>query len=435
MESLTHSISWNITQRCNLNCAHCYLDADFRLGVRTDEFTAKECFQVIDQIAEVNHNALLILTGGEPLLRKDLCDIARYGTGRGFTVVIGTNGTPVNDDLAERLIASGVKGASISLHSLSSEAHDSFTGVPGSWQGAVRGAEVLKEKGLEFIIQTSVMGWNYEEIPQIVDFAYELGARAANIYFLVCTGRGQDLTDLPPADYEDMLPRLYQIQKRYQERMLVGAKCAPQYKRIVYEEDPSSPFLQTYSGGCPAATYYCRITPKGDVTPCPYMPILVGNLREQSFAEIWHHAPVMEEIRNRTLLQGRCGICELQNICGGCRARAYARTGNYLAEDPSCQYQPGKYAGKTVHLQKEFTFGLDVEFQSRWTEEARARLERVPSFARGMVIKSVERFAHERGYALITPEVMKEAREKLVGAFAGMPSFSLNVEPQNSNEK
>jgi hypothetical protein len=154
------------------------------------------------------------------------------------------------------------------------------------------------------------------------------------------------------------------------------------------------------------------------------MPILAGNLREQSFAEIWHHAPVMEEIRNRTLLQGRCGICELQNICGGCRARAYARTGNYLAEDPSCQYQPGKYGGKTVSLQKESTFGLEAEFQSLWTEEARKRLGRVPSFARGMVIQSVERFAHENGYPAITPEVMKEAREKLVGAFAGMPSFS-----------
>jgi radical SAM protein with 4Fe4S-binding SPASM domain len=424
MESLTHSISWNITKQCNLNCSHCYLDADFRLGRRTDELTTQECFQVIDQIAAVNTNALVILTGGEPLLRKDLCDIARYATETGLFVVIGTNGIPVNDNLAERLMTSGVKGASISLHSLSSEAHDSFTGVPGSWQGAVRGAKVLKEKGLEFIIQTPVMSWNYEEIPQIIDFAYELGAKAANIYFLICTGRGQDLTDLPPADYEKMLSRLYQIQKSHSGKMLIGAKCAPQYKRIVYEEDPSSPFLQTYSNGCPAATNYCRITPKGDVTPCPYMPILAGNLREQSFAEIWHHAPVMEEIRNRTLLQGRCGICELQNICGGCRARAYARTGNYLAEDPSCQYQPGKYGGKTVPLQKESTFGLEAEFQSLWTEEARKRLGRVPSFARGMVIQSVERFAHENGYPAITPEVMKEAREKLVGAFAGMPSFS-----------
>lgn len=132
MESHTHSISWNITQRCNLNCAHCYLDADFRLGRRRDELTTKECFQVVDQIAEVNPNALLILTGGEPLLRKDLCDIAHYATEKSFTVVVGTNGTPVNNDIAERLIQSGVKGASISLHSLRPEAHDSFTQVPGS---------------------------------------------------------------------------------------------------------------------------------------------------------------------------------------------------------------------------------------------------------------------------------------------------------------
>lgn len=374
----------------------------------------------------MNPNALLILTGGEPLLRKDLCDITRCATDRGFTVVVGTNGTPLNDELAERLLASGVKGASISLHSLRPEAHDGFTRVTGSWLGAVRGAELLKRKGLEFIIQTSVMSWNYEEIPQLIDFAYGLGAKATNIYFLVCTGRGQDLTDLPAADYETMLSRLYQIQKDYRGKMLIGAKCAPQYKRIVYEQDSSSPFLQTYSGGCPAATYYCRITPKGDLTPCPYMPLAAGNLREKSFAELWHHTPVIEGVRNRALLQGRCGVCELKNICGGCRARAFARTGNYLAEDPSCQYEPGKYGFRTVALQKEFTFGLEAEFQSLWSEEARSRLERVPSFARGMVIKSVERFARENCYPVITPEVMAEARQKLAGAFTGKPPLGLN---------
>ncbi|MFQ5851226.1 MAG: radical SAM protein [Candidatus Binatia bacterium] len=419
-----HSISWNITQQCNLNCAHCYLDADFRIGRRVDELSTEECFQVIDWIAEVNTNALLILTGGEPLLRKDLCDIAHYATEKGFFVVVGTNGTPVNGDILQRLATSGVKGASISLHSLRAKAHDGFTRVPDSWRSAVRGAELFKRTGLDFIIQASVMSWNYKEIPQIIDFAHELGARAANIYFLVCTGRGQDLTDLPAAEYERMLFRLYEIQKCYQGKMLIGAKCAPQYKRIVYEQDPSSPFLQTYSSGCPAATFYCRITPQGDVTPCPYIPIPAGSLRVKRFAEIWWQAPVMEELRNRTLLQGRCGTCELQSICGGCRARAYARTGNYLAEDPSCLYQPGEYAGKAVLLQKESTFGLGVEFRSLWAEEARSRLERVPSFARGMVIKSVERFAWEKGYPIITPEVMKEAREKLVGAFGAMPSFS-----------
>jgi radical SAM protein with 4Fe4S-binding SPASM domain len=435
MEYRVHSISWNITQRCNLNCSHCYLDADFRLGRRTDELTREDCNQVVDQIASVNPNALLILTGGEPLLRKDLCDIARYATGKGFTVVIGTNGTPLNDDIAARLMDSGVKGASISLHSLRPDAHDGFTRVPGSWQGAIRGAELLKREGLEFIIQTSVMGWNFGEVPEIIDFAYELGARAANIYFLICTGRGQDLTDLSVPDYERMLSCLYGIQKSYQGKMLIGAKCAPQYKRIVYEEDPSSPFLRTYSGGCPAATHYCRITPKGDLTPCPYMPLSGGNLREKSFAEIWRHAPLMQELRNRELLQGRCGGCELQNICGGCRARAYAQTGSYLGEDPSCGYRPGKYGAQPVILQEGLTFGLEAEFQSSWSDEARNRLSKIPSFARGMVIKSVERFASERRYPVITPDVMKEAREKLVGAFGGMPPLGANTDRWKLDQK
>jgi len=422
MEYRAHTISWNITKRCNLNCAHCYLDAAFRSGERTDELSTEECFRVIDQIEEINPSALLILTGGEPLLRKDIFEIIRYASRRRFMVVIGTNGTLLNDKLAERMIEAGVKGVSISLHSVKPDAHDRFTQVPRSWQNAVRGAGILKRNHLEFVIQTSTMAWNYDEIPDIVDFAHQLGARFFNLYFLVCTGRGQGLSgsDISGAQYEAMLAQVFEMQKKYQGQMLISAKCTPQYKRIVYEADPHSPYIKTYSGGCPAATHYAQITPKGDVTPCPYMSIPLGNVKENRFADIWNHSPVLNQLRNRKLLQGRCGRCEFQSVCSGCRARAFAETGDYLAEDPSCQYEPGKYHFVEIKLEETLTLGLEADFQLTWTEEAQKRLERIPSFARGMVVKGVEAYARSKGYREITPELMKEVREKAMQNMGGM---------------
>jgi radical SAM protein with 4Fe4S-binding SPASM domain len=415
MEFRVQTISWNITKLCHLNCAHCYLDADFRSGARVDELSTQECFHILDQIGEVNPNALLILTGGEPLLRRDVFRIARRAADRGCLVVLGTSGTPVSPEVADRMVDAGIRGASISLHSPRPEAHDAFTRVPGSWARAVRGARILRDKDVPLIIQTSTMSWNSDEIPEMVEFSHRLGAGVFNLYFLVCTGRGQGMTDVTPAEYERKLGELFELQKRYQGRMLLGAKCAPQYMRIVYQRDPRSPSLKTYAGGCPAATHYCRITPTGDLTPCPYLPLSAGNLKAQRFKDLWFEAPLMRELRDRTRLRGRCGRCEFQTVCSGCRARAYAERQDPLAEDPSCAYQTGQARAEPVVLDRAVTFGLEAEYTAPWTTEARQRLQMVPTFARGMVVKGVERYAQEMGYPAITPQVMAEAREKFAG--------------------
>ncbi|MBI3077187.1 MAG: radical SAM protein [Deltaproteobacteria bacterium] len=422
MEPLPHTISWNITRRCNLHCAHCYLDAAFREGRRGDELDTGECLRVIDQITAVNPNALLILTGGEPLLRPDLFTIADYATRQGLLPVIGTNGTLLTRGLAQKMLRHGVKGVGLSLHALRPEAHDAFTGVPGSWARAVRGAAMLRDTRRDFIIQTCCASWNYDEIPALADFAHELGARVFNLYFLVCSGRGQGMTDISAARREAILGRLFEIQKAYEGRLLVGAKCAPQYQRIIYQADPASPFLRTFSGGCPAAIHYCQITPRGDVTPCPYLSVPAGNVRETPFAEIWQAAPLLVELRDRGRLRGRCGRCEFRTICSGCRARAYAETRDWFAEDPSCPYEPGRHGQVPIGLDVTRTFGLEAEGEMVWTESARERLARVPSFARGMVLKGVERFARERGLAEVTPEVMQEARASFLGAMKFPPA-------------
>ncbi len=429
METKIQAVSWNITRLCNLKCTHCYLPAGF---VDTNEFpegyyrdselTQSQCFRVIDEIAEINSNVLLILTGGEPLLRPDILKISDYAARTGFLVVMGTNGVLLNDETVQRMSDHGVAGAGISLDAVDPVNHDKFRGMEGAWEGTMNGIEALKRANLDFLVQTSVTRWNYDEIPQIVDFAYELGAKVFNLYFLVRTGRGKTVMDITPAQYETMLSTLFELQAKYRGKMLVAAKCAPHYKRVIYEQQSDSPFLQAYpSGTCPCGIYYCRITPEGDLTPCPYMPVSVGNLKTDSFATLWNRSKVFQELRDRKLLEGKCGACEFRDVCGGCRARAYAATDNYLAEDPSCDYQPGQTGEKTIKFEKTTPFAAETDYELQWTEAAQQRLDRVPSFARGMVTKSVEKYAREHGYSEITPEIMKAVKERFDKT--GIPSF------------
>jgi radical SAM protein with 4Fe4S-binding SPASM domain len=423
MDFRTYSISWNLTKRCNLNCDHCYLDADFRGGVRTDELGTEECFRVIDQIAEVNPNAFLILTGGEPLLRPDIYEIVRYAADKKFMVVLGTNGTMINHTVAKKIKEAGAHGVGISIDSMDAIKHNKFRGVDQAWENSTKAFEILNEVGVDFLIQMSVSEMNYKEIPDVVAYAESIGAIAFNLYFLVCTGRGQGNTDISNAAYEEALKTLYKLQMEYKGRLMINSKCAPQYKRVVYENDPESVYQRTYSGGCPAGTHYGRISPEGDLTPCPFIAESVGNLKDSSFKDLWNNAPLMNQLRDRKSLEGKCGTCEFSSMCSGCRARAFAETGNYMAEDNSCDYEPGKYGGKEITLKIEDTLGLEVEYKAQWTEEASGRLARIPSFARGMVVKSVERYAEEQGYKIIDAEVVKKSREEMIEKRGAMFPF------------
>ncbi len=435
-----YSVSWNLTQRCNLYCAHCYMSA-FPGADASGELSTEECRRVIDEIAEVNPHVFLILTGGEPLLRKDLFELAAAGSEKGFTVVVGTNGVLLRDKQARLLREHGVQGASLSLDSTDAKKHDAFRHLPGAWEGAVRATKALCAEGLDFSLHMSVTDWNVEEIPAMIDLAGELGAKVLNFFFLVRTGRGERLTDITPEQYEKILTYLAKVQGvgnggsspgpsvfEVQEDpwsvpagraggLLIRAKCAPHFRRIIWELDPTSPLLRNYAhGSCPAGKYYCRITPEGDVTPCPYMPVSAGNLRERSFADLWHSAGVFNDLREPKL-GGRCGACEFSKICGGCRCRAYAAYGDYLAEDPACAYRPGQHGGTLIDLPADQTFGLEVSYELQWEPAARARLDAIPSFARGMVVKAVEAYARSSGGRVITGEMLAEVRQKWGGRF------------------
>ncbi len=449
-----YSVSWNLTQRCNLECAHCYLSAHAGADPR-GELTTGECRRVIGEIARVNPHVFLILTGGEPLLRRDLWEIAAHAAGQGFTTVLGTNGVLLREREAKLMRAHGVLGASLSLDSTDERKHDAFRRLPGAWRGAVRATRVLADAGLDFSLHMSVTDWNVGEVPAMIDLAKELGARVLNFFFLVRTGRGRDLADIDAAGYERILTYLARVQgvgqgpPAWVQRMLgrapasgpapagrapafedpwsvpvgradgllIRAKCAPHFRRIIWQLDPQSPLLQNYAhGSCPAGKYYCRITPEGDVTPCPYMPVAAGNLRRASFDELWARAPVFADLREPRL-GGRCGACEFAKICGGCRCRAYATHGDYLAEDPACAYRPGAHGGRVIELPATLTFGLPVDCELEWEAAARERLQAIPSFARGMVVKAVEAYARARGQRVVTPALLADVRARWGGRF------------------
>lgn len=403
-------LALNLTKRCNLKCAHCYLDATTKAGGASDELTTEECFRLIAQIAEVNKGCLLVITGGEPLTRPDILDIARYAVAQGFMVVLGTNGMLINDRMARTLVEIGVMGVGISIDSLDPEKHDRFRGVPGAWQGAVAGIEACKRSGLQFQIHFSAQPMNYRELPEVVEWAHGLGARVLNVFFMVCTGRGEELTDITPAQYEEVLGFLVACQDKYKD-MLVRARCAPHFKRLAYEKDPNSPITKAtgyMGGGCLAGTNYARVTPNGDVTPCPYMPLSAGNIRQRSFADLWEQSEIFASFRYPHL-KGKCGDCEYSEICGGCRARPYVDHGDWLDEDQWCLYTPR--GGEKVRV----AFNTEEPFTGTWDEAAQARLNRIPYFLRAMVKKGVERHAREQGLTVITVELMEELRKKRFG--------------------
>jgi AdoMet-dependent heme synthase len=204
--------------------------------------------------------------------------------------------------------------------------------------------------------------------------------------------------------------------------MMVRSKCQPAIMRLVHEQDPESPLLH-YATRCPCGVQYCRITPEGKVTPCPYNPAVAGDLRERTFAEVWRESGLFRALREGEL-GGKCGRCEYRVVCGGCRARAYAAAGDVLAEDASCAYQPP--GGREVVLpRREATYGSAAEPALAWSEAARARMERIPSFVRGVVTKRVEDYARRQGIAVVTPELLDRIRREMPVDFSKrLPFFA-----------
>jgi radical SAM protein with 4Fe4S-binding SPASM domain len=354
-------VYWETTKRCNLRCAHCR--AVPQASESPDELSLADGFRLIDSIAEVGR-PILVLTGGEPLLRRDLFDFATYGAWRGLRMALATNGTLINRDIAKQVVEAGFKRVSISLDGPDAETHDRFRRVSGAFDDAVDGFIHLKELGMSMQVNTTVTTHNRERLGEIHELVRKLGADAWHLFLLVPVGCGLEITQtaqLTPRDYEDVL---YWIDDLAQtETMEIRATCAPHAQRVrlqrealaarealsVKREAPESEKRDTLHEvratsqvrrGCLAGTGICFVSHRGEVFPCGYLPVSAGNVRKQSFSSIWKDAPIFEELRDPDLLLGKCGACEYRIVCGGCRARAFGQTGIYLYEEPFCNYLP-----------------------------------------------------------------------------------------------
>ncbi|MEJ2165804.1 MAG: heme b synthase [Desulfobacterales bacterium] len=340
-------VAWETTRNCNLACIHCRASAT--TGPHSGELDTAEAFQLLDQIAEVG-NPIVILTGGEPLLRDDIFDIAAYGTEKGLRMVMAPNGTLITEPVARKLIDSGIKRISISLDGATPQSHDNFRKVDGAFEGAVAAMKIAKKVGLDFQVNTTITKSNLEEIPQIQQLAVKLGAVAHHIFLLVPTGRGKYIVDkeINAVEYEETLNWFYD--QRDKTPLELKATCAPHYYRILRQragkEGKSVSFdthgLDAVTRGCLGGIGFCFVSHRGDVQPCGFLAANCGNVRQKSFADIWNHAEVFKNLRNYDKLKGKCNPCEFKRVCGGCRARAYEATGDYLAEEPLCSYLPRK---------------------------------------------------------------------------------------------
>ena len=317
-------IAWELTAACNLSCQYCRASAS--LESDEGELDTDEAIRFVESIAPLK--PMLILSGGEPLLRPDLFTIIRHAVSLGIRVSLASNGTLITPQLAEEIADSGVSRVSISLDGADAAMHDLVRGQ-GSFEQSMRGIENLRGR-VDFQINFTVSRTNQSELTSMFDLAERLGVAALHIFFLVPTGRGREEDVVTPERQEEML---LQINGEMDRRNLeVQVTCAPQYARL------KKPGRGRGSGGCLAGRRFVFVSRKGEVYPCGYLPLRVGSVREKNFIEIWENSTQLQALREGRL-KGRCGRCDYSRSCGGCRARAYALTGDYLQSDPSCRLE------------------------------------------------------------------------------------------------
>jgi len=368
-------VFWETTAACNLVCSHCRR-TEVADEVSPDELSREEAESLIDEMSGWGRT-ILVFSGGEPLLRPDIFHLMSYANEKGVIVALATNGTLIDQDLAKRIRESGVDRVSISLDGADEATHDVLRRLPGSFQSAIAGAQALRTEGVPLQINVTVAKHNADQLDQMVSLAKDLGAVALHLFLLVPVGCGMEIAEdqtLQADAYEETLNWLYETERR-ETGLQLRATCAPHYFRVVKQRqaahgdrESSSPAAQgghpssgghpgsagdggqrgalhAATRGCLAGDGVCFVSHTGKVYGCGYMPIEAGDLRRAPLAEIWHTSELFAELRDLSRLEGKCGRCGYVRVCGGCRARAYGSTGDHLAEEPFCVYEPGGRSG------------------------------------------------------------------------------------------
>lgn len=342
---LPRLIAWEMTRSCILNCVHCRAAA--RYGPYPGELTTEECFRFLEDVVSFS-NPIMIMTGGEPMMREDIFDIAAHGTKLGLRMVMSPCGMFVTEEKALRMKEVGIKRISLSIDGATAESHDKFRGVPGAFEGVIQATKVARKVGLEFQVNTTITKHNLHELPQILQLSIDLGAAAYHPFLLVPTGRAANMVEqeISPDDYEKTLTWFYE--QRDKVPVMFKPTCAPHYYRIFRQKErekghtvtPKTHGFDAMTKGCMGGSTFAFVSHMGKVQICGFLETECGDIRKEPFSKIWDTSEVFLQMRDVDSYGGRCGYCEYRKICSGCRARAYAIHHDYLAEEPYCNYQP-----------------------------------------------------------------------------------------------
>lgn len=330
---------WEMTAACNLRCKHCHAQGGKRSPV---ELSTEEGKKLLRELAAVDSFRMMVFTGGEPLLRPDLFELCAYARDLGFSVVIATNGTLITPPVAKKLRQAGVSCLAISLDAAGPKIHDALRGVPGAYQAAIRALEACREAGMALQVNMTAMESNWEEIPHVFSLVSSYGAEIMLLYQLIPLGRGEEIREKALVREKNRLLVEQLAASQTKSHTIIEPVGAPQYwPYLVKNNGLRGKALRALGNyvfqGCAAGWGLCYVKPDGEVWPCPFVPVSGGNVRQQPFREIWEEGEVFKKLKRREkYLEGKCGACRYNRICGGCRGKAFAHTGNYLAEDPSC---------------------------------------------------------------------------------------------------
>ncbi len=364
-ERILRMLFWETTVRCNLACAHCRRLESNEAGV-ADLSTAQGRI-LIDQLADLGrrqpHMPVLVFSGGEPLCRKDLFELVGLARQRGITPALATNGTTITPDIARQTRDSGIARVSVSLDGATADVHDRMRQIPGAFDRALQGVRHLHDAGVPFQINVTLTKQNAGQLEEVYDLARSLGAVAVHIFMLVPVGCGLVLAEtdmLSPQEYEQIMRDICVLEGRGQ--MQIKVTCGPHYERVKREQGlhktqqshghpggpaPGASKHGGHSRGCLAGLGVLFVSHRGDVYPCGYLPVNCGNILEKKLVQIWDENEDLARMRDVGALEGKCGVCGYRQVCGGCRGRAFAATGNYMAEEPFCAYLPRASEGMT----------------------------------------------------------------------------------------
>lgn len=342
---LPRLIAWEVTRSCLLNCVHCRAAA--RFGPYKGELTTEECFRFLADVKSFS-DPIVILTGGEPMMRQDIYDIAKYGTKLGLRMVMAPCGLLITEEHARNIKESGIMRVSLSIDGLTAEKHNAFRRVEGAFEGVMKAIENLKKVSMEFQVNTTITKHNVADLPALLDMVIRLGAVAYHPFLLVPTGRGKELADqeISPEDYEKTLKWFYDMRDKVPIQF--KPTCAPHYYRIFRQGErekgrrvtPETHGLDAMTKGCMGGQSFAFVSHVGKVQICGFLEEEAGDIKKEPFSKIWNTSKLFLEMRDLDHYHGKCGICEYRRVCGGCRARAYAVSGDYLAAEPFCTYEP-----------------------------------------------------------------------------------------------